>query len=83
MPDAIMVFLTWFGFDSDSDKAINRLMMVIDKGTGIWCLGSKIAFSLYECLVIPTFGARLPNVAKLLEITNQELSKDEEVIYEL
>ena len=79
LPEAIMMFLTWFGFDSDRDKAINRLIMVIDRGNGIWCLVSKIAFSFYECLVIQTFGARPPNIDKLLEITNQELSKDERV----
>ena len=79
MPEAIMVFLTWFGFDSDRDKAINKLIYVTEHATGIWSTCAKIAFSIYECIVISTFGARPANVDKVLEITNKVLSKDKQV----
>lgn len=79
LPDNIMRYLSWIGFSCDRDHAQRMLYLVSQEGTSFSASAAKIAICLYECVLIPVFDARTPEISKVLEITNRELEVCDQV----
>lgn len=79
MPERIMKFLSWFGLNCDRDKALEVMYLMIEHGTSFLSTSASIALCLYECVIVPVFGARHPDTDRILIMTNKELDVCEQV----
>ena len=68
-----MKFLSWMGYECDRQKAINKIDTAYKLDSGMNGIGAAIVTGLYECIVVPVFGARPPDCHKIFAIVDKEL----------
>ena len=72
-PERVMKFLSWIGFECDRQKAIDKIDTAYQLNSGMYGVHAAINIGLYECIVVPVFGARLPDCHKVFGIVDKEL----------
>ena len=68
-----MKFLSWIGFECDRQKATDKIDMAYKLNSGMFGVQAALATGLYECIVVPVFGARQPDCHKIFGIVDKEL----------
>ena len=61
------------GYECDRQKAINKIDTAYKLDSGMNGIGAAIVTGLYECIVVPVFGARPPDCHKIFAIVDKEL----------
>jgi len=74
LPERVMKFLSWMGFDCDRERALGVIEQIGIEDTLFIGLGAKIGLGIYECVIVPVFGARSPKVDKIFDIVDSELA---------
>ena len=72
-PERVMKFLSWIGFECDQQKAIDKIDTAYRLNSGMFGLQAAITTGIYECVVVPVFGARQPDCQKIFAIVDKEL----------